>query len=98
VARLFEHLLMGALKREDVRARLKDYTAEFKKLFPTKYAKFGNSPLVSLDEVMFEDGSTTRGDIVQLALGFCAFQDGVGMAERVGKGWVSEFVKAGRGY
>jgi hypothetical protein len=68
VARIFEDMLMGALKREDVRARLTDYTAEFNKLFPTKYAKFGNSPLVSLDEVMFEDGSTTRGDTVSRGL------------------------------
>jgi hypothetical protein len=68
VARIFEDLLTGSLKREDVRARVKVYVAEFNELFPTKYAKFGNSPLVSLDEVMFEDGSTTRGDTVSRGL------------------------------
>jgi hypothetical protein len=61
-------MLMGSLKREEVSARLTVYIAEFNKLFPTKYAKFGNSPLVSLDEVMFEDGSTTRGDTVSRGL------------------------------
>jgi hypothetical protein len=34
----------------------------------------------------------------QFALGLGALQDGVGMAERVGKRWVSKVVKAGWGY
>jgi hypothetical protein len=42
--------------------------ADHNKRFPTKYAKFGNSPLVSLDEVLFEDGTTTRGDTVSRGL------------------------------
>jgi hypothetical protein len=37
-------------------------------MYPTKYAKFGNSPLVSLDEVLFDDGNTTRGDTVSRGL------------------------------
>jgi hypothetical protein len=68
VARIFEDLLEGTLKREDVSARVRIYVAELNKLYPIKYAKFGNSPLVSLDEVMFEDGSTTRGDTVSRGL------------------------------
>jgi hypothetical protein len=36
--------------------------------FPTRYAKFGDSPLVSLDEALFDDGSTTRGDTVSRGL------------------------------
>jgi hypothetical protein len=68
VARIFEDLLGGTLKREDVPARVKVYIAELNKLFPTNYAKFGNSPLVSLDEVMFEDGTATRGDNVSRGL------------------------------
>jgi hypothetical protein len=36
--------------------------------FPTKFAKFGNSPLVSLDEHLFEEGATTRGDTVSRSL------------------------------
>jgi hypothetical protein len=68
VARIFEDLLSGHLKREDVRARIKVYVAELNKLYPTKYAKFGEARLVSLDEVLFEDGSTTRGDTVSRGL------------------------------
>jgi hypothetical protein len=68
VARIFEDLLVGTLARADVPARAKVYIAELNKLFPTNYAKFGNSPLVSLDEVLFEDGSTTWGDTVSRGL------------------------------
>jgi hypothetical protein len=68
VARIFEDLLVGTLKREDVRARVNLYIAEFNKLYPTKYAKFGDSPLVSLDEVLFDDGTATRGDAVSRGL------------------------------
>jgi hypothetical protein len=68
VARIFEDLLGGTLEREEVPARVKAYIAELNKLYPTKYAKFGNARLVSLDEVMFEDGSATRGDNVSRGL------------------------------
>jgi hypothetical protein len=37
-------------------------------MFPTKYAKFGNAPLVSLDATLYEDGTTTRGDTVSEGL------------------------------
>jgi hypothetical protein len=68
VSAIFEDLLTGALKRENVRGRVQAYIAEYNRMFPTKYAKFGNSPMVSLDEVMFEDGSATRGDTVSCGL------------------------------
>jgi hypothetical protein len=68
VSRIFEALLSGSLKREDIGIRIKVYVTELSRLFPTNYAKFGNSPLVSLDEVMFEDGSATRGDTVSRGL------------------------------
>jgi hypothetical protein len=68
VARIFEDLLGGFLERREVPARVKAYVAELNKLYPTKYIKFGNSPLVSLDEVMFDDGTTTRGDSVSRGL------------------------------
>jgi hypothetical protein len=48
--------------------RVQSYITQHNRMFPTKYAKFGNSPLVSLDEVMFEDGTTTRGDTVSRGL------------------------------
>jgi hypothetical protein len=68
VARIFEDLLGGSLGREDVPGRVKVYIAELNKLYPTQYRKFGDSLLVSLDEVLFEDGSTTRGDTVSRGL------------------------------
>jgi hypothetical protein len=68
VARIFEDLLGGSLKRDEVPARVKVYIAELNRLYPTKYAKFGDSQLVSLDEVLFEDGTTTRGDNVSRGL------------------------------
>jgi hypothetical protein len=68
VARIFEDLLSGSLNRDAVRSRANLYIAEFNRMFPTKYAKFGGSQLVSLDEVLFVDGSTTRGDTVSRGL------------------------------
>jgi len=68
VSRIFEGLLDGSLRREDVRSRVKFYIAEHNRMFPTKFAKFGDSPLLSLDEVMFEDGAATRGDSVSRGL------------------------------
>ena len=61
-------LLTGALRREDVRARVKSYITAHNRMFPTKYAKFGYSPLVSLDEVIFDGGSASRGDTVSRGL------------------------------
>jgi hypothetical protein len=68
VARIFEDLLGGSLKREEVAGRIKQYVAELNKLYPTKYAKFGDSPLYSLDEALFDDGNTTRGDNISQGL------------------------------
>jgi hypothetical protein len=64
VNRIFEDLLSGFLKREDVSSRIKVYITEMNRLYPTKYAKFGDSPLLSLDEMLFDDGTATRGDNV----------------------------------
>ena len=49
-------------------SRIKIYVAELKRLYPTKYAKFGDARLVSLDEVMFDDGTATMGDTVSRGL------------------------------
>jgi hypothetical protein len=68
VSDIFEALLDGSLRREDVKARVSTYVSAHNRRFPTKYAKFGNSPLVSLDEVMFENGSATLGDTVSRGL------------------------------
>jgi hypothetical protein len=68
VARIFEDMLGGTLKREEVPHQIKIYVAELNRLYPTKYAKFGDGQLFSLDEVMFADGAATRGDYVSRGL------------------------------
>jgi hypothetical protein len=68
VSAIFEDLLTGSLKPDGVKARVQSYIAAHNRMFPTVFAKFGDSPLVSLDEVMFEDGSTTRCDMVSRGL------------------------------
>lgn len=68
VARMFEDMLSGLLKREEVPRRIRNYVAEFNRLYPAKYAKFGDARLVSLDEVMFDDGTSSRGDYVSRGL------------------------------
>jgi hypothetical protein len=68
VARIFEDMLGGTLERVDVPRRIKIYVTEFNRLYPTKYAKFGDGQLFSLDEVIFDGGSSTRGDYVSRGL------------------------------
>lgn len=68
VSAIFEDLLAGALKLVDVRTRVQKYITAHNRMFPTKFAKFGDARLVSLDEVLFEDGSATRGDTVSRGL------------------------------
>jgi hypothetical protein len=61
-------LVAGVITRDEVQGRIRFYMKQAGQMFAPKYAKFGNSPLVSLDEVLFEDGSTTRGDTVSRGL------------------------------
>jgi hypothetical protein len=68
VSDIFEALLDGSLRREDVKARVSSYVSAHNRRFPTKFAKFGDSQLLSLDEVLFEDGSMTRGDTISRGL------------------------------
>ncbi|WP_375309064.1 hypothetical protein WHZ77_17390 [Bradyrhizobium sp. A5] len=68
VSMIFEDLLTGSLKREEVKDRIRSYVTAHNQTFATKYRKFGDSPLVSLDEAVFNDGSGTRGDYVSRGL------------------------------
>jgi hypothetical protein len=61
-------LLEGSLQRDQVRDRVRHFVTAHHRMFPTKFAKFGDSPLLSLDEVMFDDGTATRGDTVSRGL------------------------------
>lgn len=65
---IFVALCENSLRREDVPERVKWYIKDHERRFPTKYAKFGDSPLVSLDEVLFDSGTATRGDTVSRGL------------------------------
>jgi hypothetical protein len=65
---VFVALYDGSLKREDVRARVRLFMLAENRMFPTKYAKFAGRPLLSLDEQLFDDGSTTRGDTISRGL------------------------------
>ena len=67
-ASMLEDLVSGRLRRDQVRLRLPEYISIQNTVFPVMYRKFGNSRLVSLDEVMFEGGTTTRGDTVSHGL------------------------------
>jgi hypothetical protein len=68
VSAIFEDLIDGSLQRENVRACIPAYMAAHNRMFPTKFAKFGDGKLVSLDEVLFDDGTMTRGDTVTRGL------------------------------
>jgi len=68
VQSIFTALLEGSIRRDQIKDRVSWHVKEHKKLFPWKYRKFGDSPLVSLDEVIFDDGGTTRGDRVSHGL------------------------------
>jgi hypothetical protein len=61
-------LLEGRLHRGQIAAKVQWYIKAHYRMFPTKFATFGNAKLVSLDEVFFEDGSRTRGDMVSRGL------------------------------
>jgi hypothetical protein len=61
-------LLEGRLDRSQIAARIHWYVSDYNRTFPTKYAKFGSSLLVSLDEHISDDGSATRGDTITRGL------------------------------
>jgi hypothetical protein len=65
---VFVALLEGSLKRVDVPTRVQQFMTAHNRMFPTKYAKFGDSPLLSLDEALFDDGTATRADAVSRGL------------------------------
>jgi hypothetical protein len=67
-ASIFLALTSGTLQRDQAKLRLPEFITATNRMFPTMFAKFGDSPLVSLDEMMFDDGSTTRGDTVSCGL------------------------------
>jgi hypothetical protein len=65
---VFVAMFEGSLKREDVPSQVKLFITAHNRMFPTNFAKFGDSKLVSLDEVLFDDGTMTRGDTITRGL------------------------------
>jgi hypothetical protein len=61
-------LVAGVITRDELQGRVCFYMKQAGQMFASKYAKFGDARLVSLDEVMFEDGTTTRGYTVSRRL------------------------------
>jgi hypothetical protein len=61
-------LAAGEITRDQLQERVRFYMKQAGKMFAPKYSRFGNSPLVSLDEVLFDDRTTTRGDTVSRGL------------------------------
>ena len=57
-------LSAGKITRDQLSARIKFYMAEANKMFAPKFRKFGDAKMVSLDELAFDDGSTTIGENV----------------------------------
>jgi hypothetical protein len=57
VQSIFVALIEGRIDRSQLDRYFRRFVTEYHRQHPTKYAKFGDSQLLSLDEVMFEDGS-----------------------------------------
>lgn len=57
-----------SLRRGDIRSRVQLFVTQHNRMFPVKFAKFGSARLLSLDEVLFDDGAATRGDTVSEGL------------------------------
>jgi hypothetical protein len=68
VQSVFLAILEKRLRFDDVSKRIREFVTAHNRMFPTKFAKFGDSPLISLDEVTFEDGTATRSDSVSRGL------------------------------
>ncbi|QOZ52949.1 hypothetical protein XH90_17435 [Bradyrhizobium sp. CCBAU 53338] len=68
VQSIFVELIEGRLDRGQLKQHIRWFLKDYDRQHPGKFAKFGNSPLVSLDEAMFDDGHGTRGDYVTRSL------------------------------
>jgi hypothetical protein len=69
ISAIFEDLCSNALNREDIKPRtIARYIAAYNRMYPTKYAKFGDRPLLSLDAQLFKDGTATLGDTISHGL------------------------------
>jgi hypothetical protein len=68
VQSIFVELIEGRLDRKLLKQHIRRFVIEYNRQHPGKFAKFGTGRLLSLDEVIFEGGTTTRGDMVSRGL------------------------------
>ncbi|WNV10166.1 hypothetical protein [Tardiphaga sp. 709] len=68
VSNIFRALVEQSLRHDQVKSRVAWFVSEQNRMFPPKHRKFGDAQLVSLDEVLFDDGTRTRGDTVSEGL------------------------------
>lgn len=61
-------LFEGRVDRDRVPALANYFANQHSRQFPTRLAKFGSAPLLSLDDALFDDASGTRGDNVSRSL------------------------------
>lgn len=65
VQSIFLELIEGRLDRCQLKQHIRWFLKDYNRQHPGKFAKFGNSLLVSLDDSIFDEGGrTTRGDNV----------------------------------
>jgi hypothetical protein len=68
VSDIFEAILNGSLRREDVGRRVRDYIRIHNRALSTQYPKFAGRPLSSLDAPLFADGTMTLGETITRGL------------------------------
>lgn len=68
VQSIFVELIEGRLDRSQLKQHIRWFLKDYNRQHPGKFAKFGNSLLVSLDGAIFDDGGGTRGDYVSRGL------------------------------
>jgi hypothetical protein len=67
VQTIFVNLIEGRLNRGGLKPYIRWLMSQHSREHG-KFAKFGNSPLLSLDEVLYDDSSRTKGDTVSRGL------------------------------
>lgn len=65
---IFCAIVDQSLRHDQVKDRILKFASEQARMFPPKHRKFGTDELVSLDEVLFEDGNATRHDTLSVGL------------------------------
>jgi hypothetical protein len=68
VQSIFLELIEGRLDRKQLSQHIRRFVADYNRQHPGKFAKFGKSRLISLDQPLFDGGSGTIGETVSRSL------------------------------